>query len=48
MDLLPFCEMISLEGHSMAGASSLAASAIEEKLRASCKPLVRGLRLDTS
>lgn len=38
MELLPFFEMISLDGHSMAGASSLAASAIEEKLRAACKP----------
>lgn len=38
MELLPFFEMISLDGHSMAGASSLAPSAIEEELRASGKP----------
>lgn len=38
MELLPFLEMISLDGHSVAGASSLASSAIEEKLRASGKP----------
>ncbi|PYD17899.1 hypothetical protein DND62_00445 [Pseudomonas syringae pv. pisi] len=38
MELLPFFEMISLEGQSMAGASSRAASAIEQKLRASGKP----------
>ncbi|WP_235668941.1 DUF6957 family protein [Pseudomonas amygdali] len=38
MELLPFFEMISLEGHSMAGASSLAASAIEKKLQVSGKP----------
>lgn len=38
MELLPFFEMISLEGHSMAGASSLAASAIEKKFQISGKP----------
>lgn len=38
MELLPVFEMISLEGHSMAGASSLAASAIEKKLQISGKP----------
>ena len=31
--LLPFFEMISLECHSMAGSSSLAASAIKKKLQ---------------
>jgi hypothetical protein len=41
MELLPFLEMISLDGHSVAGASSLASSAIEEKLRLQVSPGVR-------